>query len=125
MLRFDSEEDLESHELGRSLLFMVRDEDGDLDGLPSLHRIERPSNPFEVVRERLAEVTLAIEELQPQVHLDSVYIASCSLAGKNDLPYTYTVTRPTSCILPFNYSEIFVHVSQQNRSPFSVFHVNA
>ena len=85
MLRFDSEVDLGSHELGRSLLFMIRDEDGDLDGLPSLHRIERPSNPFEVVRERLAAVTLAIQELQPQVHAASDYIGSMQFCSKNSL----------------------------------------
>ena len=44
MLRFDSEEELDSHELGRSLLFMVRNEDVDVDGLPTLHHIERAAN---------------------------------------------------------------------------------
>lgn len=92
MLRFDSEADLKSHELGRSLLFLVRDEDGDLDGLPTLHRIERTANPFEVVRERLAAVSLAIQDLQPQVHLVSDYSATCNLLAIIDLSYTYIRT---------------------------------
>lgn len=69
MLRFDSEAVLESHELGRSLLFMVGHEDVGFDNLPHLSPIEPHINPFDVVRERLAAVDLALHGLHPQVHL--------------------------------------------------------
>ena len=68
MLRFDSEEELESHALGRSLLFMVRDDEGGLDGLPRSERVAAPTDPFRVVRERLAAVDSAIQGLQQHVH---------------------------------------------------------
>lgn len=71
MLRFDSEVDLESHELGRSLLFMVRDEDAGIDSLRRhVHSAPR-ANPLHAVRERLAVVDLAFQDLHAQVH--SVY----------------------------------------------------
>jgi hypothetical protein len=67
--RFDSESDLESHDLGRSLLHMIRDEDIDLDILPHREQFDRASNPFDGIRERLAAAASAIHNLQPQVHL--------------------------------------------------------
>ena len=71
LLRFDSEAELQSHELGRALLFMVRnDEEGLPASSPQLHR-EVPHHmvpdPFQAVRERLAAVDTAIRTLQPQV----------------------------------------------------------
>lgn len=69
MLRFDSDVVLESHELGRSLLFMVGHDDVGFDSLPHLPPIEPRINPFDVVRERLAAVDLALHGLQPQVQL--------------------------------------------------------
>jgi hypothetical protein len=68
MLRFDSEVHLGSHELGRSLLFMIEHEDVGFDSLPHPPRIEPRTNPFDVVRERLAAVDLALHGLHPQVH---------------------------------------------------------
>ena len=68
MRRFDSEAQLESHELGRSLLFMVRDNGVGFDSLPRLSPIDLPINPFNVVRDRLAAVDLALNGLHPQVH---------------------------------------------------------
>ena len=68
MRRFDSEAHLESHELGRSLLFMVRDDGDGLDSLPRLSPINQPLDPFSVVRERLAAVDFALHGLHPQVH---------------------------------------------------------
>lgn len=69
MLRFDSENELESHELGRSLLFMVRSDGNDLHGHPRIvPQSERP-NPFNALRERLQSAALAIQELHPQVCL--------------------------------------------------------
>lgn len=70
MLRFDSERELQSHALGRSLLFLVRDGDGDV-GLEHVSRrteIDAPTNPFEAVRARLATVDIAIRGLHAQVH---------------------------------------------------------
>ena len=67
MHRFDSEKDLESHELGRSLLFMIRDEDAQLNRLPmGVPNVSR-ENPFVEIRERLAVVGMAIHDLRPQV----------------------------------------------------------
>lgn len=68
MARFDSESDLESTELGRSLLLMIQDDDDGFDNLPRLTTIDPPVNPFSVVRERLASVDLAMRDLQPHVH---------------------------------------------------------
>jgi hypothetical protein len=116
MLRFDSEEDLESHELGRSLLFMVRDEDGDLDGLPALHTIQRAANPFEVVRERLAAVTLAIGDLRPQVHSVFDYIVNCRPIHKFHFTNTFIQTRLSIWDETLNYSAIRVHVLQKSRN---------
>lgn len=67
MIRFDSEVALESHELGRSLLFMVRDDANGLDILPGNIPRVVTSNPFDVVRERLAAAGHAIRSLHQQV----------------------------------------------------------
>ena len=67
MLRFDSEEDLESHELGRSLLFMLRDDDVGLHIYPAHGRNIHRSNPFDDIMERLQAANLAIHGLQTQV----------------------------------------------------------
>ena len=75
--RFDSEDELGSHELGRALLCMVNDDDDGLDSLPRLERIVPPSNPFAVLRERLAVVDFAIGGLRPHVHAEPHF---CHLA---------------------------------------------
>ena len=54
--------------MGRSLLSMVNDDDEGFDNLPCLQTIDPPLNPFDVVRERLAAVDLAMHDLQPHVH---------------------------------------------------------
>lgn len=71
LLRFDSETELQSHELGRALLSMVR---SDEEGLPAfLQQLQRDAtqhmvaDPFQAVRERLAAVDTVIQTLQPQV----------------------------------------------------------
>ena len=69
MVRFDSEAELESHELGRSLLFMVRDDANGLDVLPRSMPHVAAYNPFDAVRERLAAASHAILGLHQQVHL--------------------------------------------------------
>lgn len=91
MERFDSVAELESHDLGRSLLFMVRDEE---DGLRTYsqrrHGEASPNpnaNPFDVVRARLAAVDLAFQALQPQVHIVVVCIQRCAVARKNNFVF--------------------------------------
>jgi len=69
MLRFDSERELESHELGRSLLFMIRDEDMGFPSWPRHSIVNAANNPFEAIHERLAAADLAIRDLQAQVSL--------------------------------------------------------
>ena len=69
MLRFDSELELESHELGRSLLFMVRDDDIGFESLSRVVPLATPANPFDLIRERLAAAGSAIRDLHVHVHL--------------------------------------------------------
>ena len=71
MHRFDSELELESHELGRSLLFMVRDAGAEIEGLPRHVPLPTPPNPFEAMRERLAAAGTAIHDLHHKVLLVS------------------------------------------------------
>lgn len=69
MERFDSERELESHELGRSLLFMIRNDD---IGYPAMAQSALPQareDPFALIWERLAAAEVAIQDLQPQVPL--------------------------------------------------------
>ena len=69
MLRLDSEQELESHELGRSFLFMVREDDAGFESFPQHDNLINQSSPFDVVRERLAAIDLAFRELQLHVHV--------------------------------------------------------
>ena len=69
MLRFDSESELESHDLGRSLLSMLRDDDIGLQSLPNTTPPPPMPSPFDLVRDRLAAAGLAIRNLHAQVHL--------------------------------------------------------
>ena len=77
MVRFDSEEELESHELGRSLLWMVRDDDAEFDSFPVHARTIQRANPFEDIRQRLAAVDVAIHGLHAQVHVVSDLFCIC------------------------------------------------
>lgn len=74
MVRFDDERELESHELGQSLLSMIRDNDEGLNSLPRCVHIDAPTNPFDAIRAGLAAVDLAFRGLHPQVH---VVMGSC------------------------------------------------
>ena len=78
MERFESVSELESHDLGRSLLFMVRDED---DGFREyFERRHAESVPhtnvdvFDAVRASIHAVDLAFQGLQPQVHIAVGYM---------------------------------------------------
>ena len=73
MERFESVAELESHDLGRAVLCMVRDED---DGFRSYSERRHPPavpqatvDAFHEVRQRLAAVDIAFQGLQPQVHI--------------------------------------------------------
>jgi hypothetical protein len=79
MLRFDSEDELESHALGRSLLFMVKDDAIGNDSVPRLVPITAPPDPFQLVRERLATAGSAIRGLQQQVHPFPNVLCMCNL----------------------------------------------
>lgn len=81
MLRFDSESELETRELGHSLLHMVRDDDADMEF--SSHRLnfDVPSNPFDAIRSRLADIDRAFRALQPQVRLPVDFTSNRALAG--------------------------------------------
>lgn len=75
MCRFDSEAELQTHDLGRSLLMMVRDDGRCFERLPALPPAVTPTNLFDVLRERLAAADRAIQDLQPQVQgLSCAYI---------------------------------------------------
>ena len=67
MLRFDSETDLQSHELGRALLNMLHDDNLGIHNFPHQLDIASPVDPFEIFRERLAAAGMAILSLQQQV----------------------------------------------------------
>ena len=67
MLRFESETELQSHELGRSLLMMVRHDDMGFKNIPRQTVVDTPTNLFDVFKDRLAAADLAIRELRPQV----------------------------------------------------------
>ena len=81
MCRFDSEVELESHELGRSLLFMIRDDDEGFFGMPHPPSVHVPDNPFDDFRERLSAAAMAIRDLHAQViMLVLLYYKSKSMA---------------------------------------------
>ena len=67
MERFNSELELETHHLGRSLLFMIQNDE---IGFPAMAQVDVPQareDPFALIRERLAAAEFAIQDLQPQV----------------------------------------------------------
>jgi len=81
MLRFDDERELQSHELGRSLLFMIRDDEAGLESLYRRSHTAAPQNPFDAVRAGLAAVDLAFVGLRPQQQVDPALCAACTLRG--------------------------------------------
>ena len=91
MLRFDSELELGSHELGRSLLYMLHDDNVDFDNVPRQTYTPLRVNLFAGVTERLVAAGVAIRDLHAQVHthtetfstfmLDSSPVLSLPLAA--------------------------------------------
>ena len=94
MVRFDNELELESHELGRSLLFMVRDETTSLHVLPQVLPPVPITSPFDIVKERLAAAGLAIQSLHHQVHYTSMsnFLGSTSFQHFNYILYAIRLT---------------------------------
>jgi len=80
MLRFDSKVALQTHELGHSLLLMVRDDDVGLQNLPPRQFAVSFVNPFDAIRARLAEVDHAFASLHAQVQLDVDFWVSVAAA---------------------------------------------
>lgn len=81
MVRFDDERQLQSHELGRSLLFMIRDDEAGLETLYRRSHPAAPTNPFDAVRAGLAAVDLAFVGLRPQQQVAPAVCAACTLRG--------------------------------------------
>lgn len=69
MLRFDSEADLGTHDLGRLLLLMLCSDGHGQELRPQRMHFDRPQNPFEAIRTRLAAIDVAFQGLQAQVLL--------------------------------------------------------
>lgn len=67
--RFDSEAELQSHNLGRSMLQMVRDDGAGLHQLPPRPHSSPSPNPFDAIRTTLAACDTALQGMQPQVHV--------------------------------------------------------
>ena len=81
MHRFDSETELESHELGRSLLCMLRDDEAGLPDAPC-HTVHfQATNPFAAVAERLEAARLSILGLHSEVCVFSMPIKPYLLPG--------------------------------------------
>lgn len=80
MLRFDPELELESHELGRSLLGMIQNDDTGIDGVHRLLDSGVQANPFDDLRARLAAAEVALRDLQPQVLVYTYYFMHTHIA---------------------------------------------
>ena len=97
MLRCDDERELESHELGRSLLSMIRDDNADLEMLPRPIRIDPPSNPFEVIRAGLAAVEVALRGLRPQVHVVMGFLFHVTFGIKQFMAFLLDILLDSVC----------------------------
>lgn len=86
MLQFDSEEELESHELGRSLLDMVRDDDVGFVSVPQPVPLIATANLFDAFRDRLAAAGTAIRGLREQVILPPGFLCLCALVSRFSMP---------------------------------------
>ena len=79
MLRFDCEVDLESHALGRSLLAMVRDDDGGFVTMPQPVTLIPTISPFDALWHRLDAAASAIRGMGLQVSLPPSLCSPCDL----------------------------------------------
>ena len=70
MVRYDCEADLASHDLGRSMLAMLRDDDDDGPRpMPAPMHMSAPISPFDAIRGTLAAMDVALQTMRPQVLL--------------------------------------------------------
>ena len=92
MLRFDSEVELESHALGRSLLSMVRDDDGGFVTLPQPVTFIPTVSPFDAVRHRLDAAALAIRGLGLQVSVPPALFSLCDLLLQHELRLRFSAS---------------------------------
>lgn len=88
MERFDSVAELQSHDLGRSLLFMVQDEGDDFRAYFERRNAESVTHAntdaFDAVRASLAAVDIAFQGLQPQVHILLGFVKGFALPTQLD-----------------------------------------
>lgn len=82
MLRFDSEAELSTHDLGRSMLLMIHDDEAGMRILSPRVQMSTADNPFDAIRTRLAAIGSAFQTLQPQVHVVLELHFPCSISGR-------------------------------------------
>ena len=83
MVRFDSEAELGSHELGRSMLQMLHGDEGGLHIMPPPLPAPTAVSPFAATRATLAAMDVALQTMRPQVHIDLDVTCLCSLPGRS------------------------------------------
>ena len=79
MLRFDFEAHLERHELGRSLLLMIQDDEAGLEIPAMAVGSAATTSTFDAIRARLAAVDDVFQCLQAQVLLAKYFDSTCSI----------------------------------------------
>ena len=104
MLRFDDEEELQTHDLGRSLLFMIRDDESGLESFSRRSNAVAPQNPFDAVRAGIAAVDLAFVGLRPQGQVAPGLYVQCNLRVlivmqlRSADPFTQSRSRLLHCL---------------------------
>ena len=118
--RFDSVSELESHDLGRSLLRMVRDEEDGLLAYSERRHVEPfphlGTDPFGAVRARLASVDLAFQSLQAQVLIFVGYNIKCALGNEKNLRFGWHFdANHSNSVISVGVRQFCPHVSIQIR----------
>lgn len=109
MLRFDSEAELATHDLGRSMLQMIDDDDFGMPIEPSHTQMSPADNPFRDIRSRLAAIGSAFQTLQPQVHAALGVIFLCSVSCRLWCHWVpqYSCQHTGLCPSHFNVNQYF------------------
>ena len=81
MLRFNSEAELSTHDLGRSMLLMIHDDKVGMQILSPRVQMSTVDNPFDAIKTRFAAIGSAFQTLQPHVHVVLELHFSCSISG--------------------------------------------
>ena len=90
--------------MGRSLLFMIRDDEAGLDNLSRRSNTVAPHNPFDAVRAGIAAVDLAFVGLRPQGEVAPVLYAECNLRVlilmqlRSASHFTWSHSQPLQCL---------------------------